>query len=257
MADTPPPERVVCQLRLRLGSEIVECQASIPAARIRLVDLLPTLQGLSNAIVAAAVRQVEREGRAVSCRRGCGACCRQPVPIAEPEAIQLAELIDAMAAERRELIRRRFRDGIERLAAAGLLDAVRGAPGIDDREARQRLGLDYFRQQIPCPFLDDDSCSIHPYRPLACREYLVTSDPAQCSAPGPDAIDRVALPAKLSVALYRFGDGAGEGRPRWVPLLLALEWAASHRDACTRRSRGRRLFQRFVRLLSTDPSLAR
>ena len=253
MADTPQPERVVCELRLRLGGEIVECEASIPAARIRLVDLLPTLQGFTNAIVAAAVRQVERLGRTVSGRKGCGACCRQPVPIAEAEAVQLAELVDAMPPERRERIRRRFRDGIERLAAAGLLDAVRAAPSTDAREARERLGLDYLRQQIPCPFLDDESCSIHPHRPLACREYLVTSAPAHCSAPGPSKIDRVALPAKLSVALYRFGDGAAEARPRWLPLLFALEWAASHPDACTRRSRGRRLFQRFLRLLSTDP----
>ena len=239
MADTPQPERVVCELRLRLGGEIVECEASIPAARIRLVDLLPTLQGFTNAIVA--------------CRNGGGACCRQPVPIAAAEAVQLAELVDAMPPERRERIRRRFRDGIERLAAAGLLDAVRAAPSTDAREARERLGLDYLRQQIPCPFLDDESCSIHPHRPLACREYLVTSAPAHCSAPGPSKIDRVALPAKLSVALYRFGDGAAEARPRWLPLRFAREWAASHPDACTRRSRGRRLFQRFLRLLSTDP----
>jgi hypothetical protein len=33
----------------------------------------------------------------------------------------------------------------------------------------------YFLQGVACPFLEAESCGIHPDRPLACREYLVTS----------------------------------------------------------------------------------
>jgi Fe-S-cluster containining protein len=36
---------------------------------------------------------------------------------------------------------------------------------------------------MPCPFLEDESCSIHPDRPLVCREYLVTSPAELCAGP--------------------------------------------------------------------------
>ena len=40
------------------------------------------------------------------------------------------------------------------------------------------LGREYFQLGIPCPFLEEESCSIYHDRPITCREYLVTSPPA-------------------------------------------------------------------------------
>jgi Fe-S-cluster containining protein len=115
-----------------------------------------------------------------------------------------------------------------------------------DADAQRQVGVLYFRQGIPCPFLDGESCSIHPHRPLSCREYLATSPADHCSTPEQSKVERVELPGKVSHALYRFGDGSGSDAPRWVPLLFALDWVAQHPDAHRRRRRGPRLFEAFL-----------
>ncbi|MBM3748571.1 MAG: YkgJ family cysteine cluster protein, partial [Acidobacteria bacterium] len=95
-------------------------------------------------------------------------------------------------------------------------------------EARRRIGEEYIRLALPCPFLEAESCSIYPHRPLACREYLVTSSAEGCRTPGPETIRKVPLPVKFSEILYTFGDGFGAQSSRWLPLVLALDWTARH-----------------------------
>ncbi len=246
------------QVRLRLGDEVLDVRETLPSQPLRLADIVPALQGLADVVVGAAARQAERQGRKVSCRAGCGACCRQPVPVAEAEAVYLAELVEAMPAEAGARVRCRFETALAALAQAGCLEAVRRLPRIADEDERRRIGIAYFRLQIPCPFLEDEACSIHPSRPLACREYLVTSPPAQCARPEA-GVERVAFPVKPSHLLYRFGDGAGGDKARWLPLVLALEWAARGRRRAARRFPGTQLFEGFVRQLAGErkPALAR
>lgn len=93
------------------------------------------------------------------------------------------------------------------------------------------MGRDYFALGVPCPFLEDESCSIHPERPLTCREYLVTSPAEHCAKPTPVAVEGVHLPGSLWMAFARLCDPSPEAEPiGWVPLVLAPEWAASHRE---------------------------
>ena len=115
---------------------------------------------------------VERSGASISCRAGCGACCRQVVPITETEARHVRDLVEAMPEPRRQQIRERFAAGRQRLEDAGLLETFQHPTEIPDRVA---AGMEYFRLGIACPFLEDESCSIHPDRPLSCREYLVAN----------------------------------------------------------------------------------
>jgi hypothetical protein len=101
----------------------------------------------------------------------------------------------------------------------------------------------YFNVGIACPFLDDESCSIHPDRPLACREYLVTSPAENCSHPAEDNLSPVPLPARVAAAVRNAdrqltSDGTG-----WVLLALAPDWAASHPEPPPRP--GPVLFQEF------------
>ncbi len=82
----------------------------------------------------------------------------------------------------------------------------------------RNLAAEYFRLRIPCPFLEDERCGIHPVRPLACREYLVTSPPAACAGVG--RVDRVAVPGRLSQRMEQ----DESGRANWIPLVLAPQW---------------------------------
>jgi hypothetical protein len=93
---------------------------------------------------------------------------------------------------------------------------------------RLELALAYFALGIACPFLEDEACSIHPDRPLSCREYLVTSPASECARPTAETVKRVPMPVKVSLALFHSGKEAGAREARWVPLILALEWAGSH-----------------------------
>ena len=70
-------------------------QRAVPAA-----EVVPALQGLVNAVVEAA-----EMGKAISCRKGCGACCRQLVPVSRTEGERLLQVVEAMPAERRETLR--------------------------------------------------------------------------------------------------------------------------------------------------------
>jgi Fe-S-cluster containining protein len=235
---------------LKFGGNTVSARIQVPAEPIRPVDLLPVLHELDDALIGAAV-----EGKHISCRAGCGACCRQMVPISETEARYLSDLIASMPEERKERVTRRFAQAMELLASSGLLDRLLVA-AASDAEERHRLGLEYFRLGLPCPFLEDESCSIHPHRPASCREYLVTSPAENCSTPRAGDIAMVDLPAQVSRVLYRFGDGRGEEPARWMPLPLLLDWVAEHREDTQPEIPGTELFANFMnKLVKKKPAV--
>ena len=233
MADLPPIRLAAAadgpmaqgKVRLPLGEDRLEVEVVEPSGPTSLEALLPVFQGLANAMTDIGVRRAEAAGERVSCRAGCGACCRQAVPISEPEARALARLVEALPEPRRGELRARFEAALTELAAAGLLERLE-ALDLGDADDVTAFGTAYLRARVPCPFLEAESCSIHPERPLACREYLVTSDPAQCAFPARDRVKGVELPGQASRALQHIGRAATPtGR---MLLVQALDWA---RDA--------------------------
>jgi Fe-S-cluster containining protein len=218
------------KLNLKFGESRRAVTIKAPAKSLPRSELLPILQAFDNEVVTLAEEESARQGKRISCCAGCGACCRQFVPIAESEAHHLAAVVERMPSPRREEIKRRFADGLAAYEQAGIRDRLASADQLPDEASRGEFGLAVFRIGVACPFLESESCGIYPDRPLACREFLVTSPAVNCQNPGPDNIERVPLPAQLSEALYRFGS-RGERQPaRWMPLMLALEYAAEHRQ---------------------------
>ena len=132
---------------------------------------------------------------------------------------------------RRREVRARFERARGRLAEAGLLSKLENREGFAKEEIAS-FGLAYFHLGIPCPFLEEESCSIHADRPISCREYLVTSPAVNCADPKPGTIDQVELPGKVWTALARAGSADPPARfIPWVPLVLAPDWASAHPDA--------------------------
>src|SRR4051812_30585124 len=158
-------------VRLNVASHPLHLRLTVPTGPTPIRDLLPLFHGLTNLVVDIAEKNVEQQGEHVSCRAGCGACCRQIVPISESEAHAVSTLVDDMPEPRRSRVKERFAAGVKRMAEAGMLKRLRK---IEKESDAVELGLTYFRVGVPCPFLEDESCSIHKDRPLACREYLVT-----------------------------------------------------------------------------------
>jgi Fe-S-cluster containining protein len=246
-----PADRVTFATDLRVGDEVLHVTGSVPRGDARVADLLPAFQRFTDAVTAAATRRVEADGARISCRAGCGACCRQLVPIGEAEARRLAEVVAAMPAERQAHVRARFAAALAALERDGLLERLRHPETIDSVRA---VGLEYFARGVACPFLEDESCSIHPERPASCREYLVTSPPERCADPGPGRIALVPLPARVSQAIHRLREEGGDGRARWVPLVLALEWAAAHAAAPPPMASGMAILERFMAALAGSTS---
>src|SRR3954447_24942564 len=98
-----------------------------------------------------------------------------------------------------------------------------------DEEQRKKIEPGYFALGMACPFLEDESCSIHPDRPIACREYLVTSPAENCSHPSAETVRCVKPPRSIWAQLARFDSvEPGAEHLRWVPLIVAPEWAENH-----------------------------
>jgi Fe-S-cluster containining protein len=214
---------VTGKVELSIGGTRLQLELNVPSAPTPATKLLPLFHSVADAVVDIACKNVESEGKSISCSKGCGACCRQLVPISAVEARRLRQLLDELPQPRAAEVRARFAAARERLADAGLLEALLEPQRIGDEQV-QAFGLAYFARGIACPFLEDESCSIHSERPVACREYLVTSPAPHCARPTADSVDRVKMPAKVGSAVRRLQP------PAWVPLIVAPEWADAHPD---------------------------
>jgi Fe-S-cluster containining protein len=208
-------------IKLTQGPDGAKLSFSCPdqTSQVPLSDLLPALRSLTNGVVQAAVQRETDAGRSISCQAGCGACCRQLVPLTLTEARQMPALIAGLDAAHRDRVLARFEDARRRFAASGLWDQL---DGLEARSADERMELSmrYFHEGVACPFLEDDSCSIHPDRPLICRQYLVTSPAGNCRDPSPETIVRVALAADVKKALLRI-EARDPAQPGFVPLVRA------------------------------------
>src|SRR5215831_6164781 len=108
------------RIELTVFDRPVVVEGQVPAGQVRPDELLPFMYVADNAVTAVAVGKAEREGKEVSCRKGCSACCRaQPVPITPAEAHAIARLVDALPEPRRTEVRARFAERVTRLKAAG------------------------------------------------------------------------------------------------------------------------------------------
>jgi len=256
MAETTPSDAqdfVTAQVDLQVAGTRVQFALTVPTAPVSPGAILPVFQTLSEAIQADVASGLEEEGKRISCRAGCGACCRQLVPITKIEARYLAELVDSMPEPRQSEIRSRFAEVIRRLEEAGILETLRHPEWVLP-ETKEKLGLTYFGLGIPCPFLENESCSIYENRPLVCREYLVTSPPEHCANPAGKLVEGVKLLVGMSGFLARFAESAPPGPGSGVVLPLALEWAASHPDESPARP-GPEWVERLFRMVAGESAL--
>jgi len=110
----------------------VRGRVAVDTGPMGLVDLVPTALELTNILVDRARRREEKEGRRISCRAGCGVCCRQMVPLSAPEAFYLADLMDSISANRRKEVLKRFGGIVEELERQNLIDELLDPDYCDD-----------------------------------------------------------------------------------------------------------------------------
>src|SRR5262249_28215730 len=74
-------------VELKIEGQPKRIEFEMPEGEVRPAELLPVLRQFSNVMVEAAEAAATEP---ISCTKGCGACCRQLVPIREMEARRLA-----------------------------------------------------------------------------------------------------------------------------------------------------------------------
>jgi Fe-S-cluster containining protein len=138
------------------NSEVLSRRVRFPEDEARLAWLPALLDAyaIADTGVAVAVREEEKKRRKkLACGRGCGNCCahQKDLPVYPHELV-----------------------GIYWYAAEKMITPARDI--LRDRLARSAAGA-------ACPFLIDSACSIHPVRPVGCRQFNVFTTPC---APGED-----------------------------------------------------------------------
>lgn len=247
MPDGPPT--ATAQFSIAGDHWRFEGRATVPVGPTRVDTMLPLARSIADRVVLETTRAVEAAGRQVSCRKGCGACCRTLVAVSEIEARRVHALIETLPEPRRAEIRARVADAERRLAQAGLLETLRHPEDMTGQEYEDIMSP-YFRLGIPCPFLEQESCSIYAERPITCREFLVTSPAEHCARVDSAGVVRVRLPLRVFNAVARWNVPPSDHvRERWVPLILAPQWAEAHPEEPPPRP-GTELLEEFLRHLS-------
>lgn len=239
---------VLFSVELETATGPLRGRVAIDPGPMRLADLVPSACELTEVLHARAAAREESAGRCISCGPACGACCRQMVPLSPPEALHLAEQVRALPEPRRAEIRARFEAIGAELERQGLVEPLLQPPD-EGEDPGPAVALRYFRLGLPCPFLEAESCSIHPERPVACREYSVTTPARWCADPFRNPVRRVPMPVPLSAPLARLTARLTGGRARLVPLTLAPRFSDEHPELRERTWPGPELFQAFLEAL--------
>jgi Fe-S-cluster containining protein len=260
-AQSPSPGVGTVEFTLKVQNARLQVRAELPEGPVRPAVLLPILQNLSDSMAEIAVQSAAQLGETLSCREGCGACCRQAVPITPVEALALADWLEEQPEERRAVLRERFHGAAARLEEAGIAQQIRASGAATgsglSRETAHELGLRYFGLGLACPFLEEERCTIHAIRPLRCREYLVVSPAEHCAHPATKEVVGIKPPVLLSQILARW-DANGDPQPRPLILLALLEeWIAEHPAEEDRAHRtSPELLKEFLQAFAQDASAA-
>jgi Fe-S-cluster containining protein len=225
-----PQPVVIANVELTVNGKRVAMQIRVPAGKVRPAELLPMYRGLSERLTALAVRDAEAAGHRITCKKGCGACCRQLVPISALEARELVKLVERMPEPRRSEIKARFAAARRRLESE-LPDLMPQLLHPQDFPPAAVRGLEerYFPLGIACPFLEDESCSIHGDRPIACREYLVVTPVEYCAGSDGTKVRAVTPPGgPIYAGIAASERTPGGNRVGWVHLVLAPDFVAEH-----------------------------
>lgn len=240
------PKHDDATVHLTVFGEDHELTCRVRVGQATPLDLLLPARALSDRLTELSTEHAASQGKTVTCARGCAACCRHLIPISSIEARALADLVGALPPAKRDAVRARFAQAIARMEAEGLLDpsAKKGRSALTAREGEatwDRVSRRYFELWIDCPFLENEACVIYEDRPMACREYQVTSPPELCNRFDP-RIEGTERPVRMSEVLASTAAAVTSLPSASIPLALALEWAEQHGGPLRARKDGEALF---------------
>ena len=177
--------------------------------RLPWLSLLLDAYAIADTGVAIAIRNTEKKQKKLACGKGCGNCCvhQKDLPLYPHEIVGIYWYVsEKISGPTRDLLRNRL-----------TVDAAVSG----------------------CPFLIDNSCAIHPVRPIGCRQFNVFTAPCAVGEdpyytrrddvlqPDPDYLDRAFAAVLPFYNLKREGDVPGAIRTIRAQImnLLSFDWS--------------------------------
>ena len=218
MSTAPPSERFTIDIQTPAGP--IQATVAIPTGFVPLTAIIPLMHKIGSEAQDLALDTVTKAGHQVSCQKGCAACCRMMIPLAPPEALALHTYIDSLEPSRRATCLARLESIQANLKEAGLDEPLQQV-AFSDRQASDELleplNQAYYALRLPCPFLEDEVCSIYDHRPSACRELLVTSPPERCQDFANQEIQSISVPIRMGTVLSHLWSTLFQGPIRLIP----------------------------------------
>ena len=255
--ETPSVERFEIALNTPAGR--VNTVLDVPTGFVPITSIVPVTRRLGEEMLKLEEVHARETGRSISCQMGCAACCRMLVPLSPPEAFALQDYVDQLPADRRSTLHQKVMESRTILTSHGVwgrLQAVADATHPIPDDQLEPLNRDYYALRHPCPFLENEMCSIYEARPAACRELLVTSPAALCDNLVENPVTALPVPVRIGTLLGLLWANLTDSAPRLIPLPLALDWARQHRNQAARTWTGSHLIDQMLdkmwRLLSRE-----
>ena len=228
---TPFVERFEIALNTPAGR--LTTALDVPTGFVPITAIVPVARRLGEEAMQLEERHAKDTGQSISCRMGCAACCRMMVPVSPPEAFALRDYVEQLPGDQRDRIFTRLAETKNVLQKQGLLnrlhDVANASKPIPDEEL-DPVNRAYYALRLPCPFLENELCSIYEARPAACRELLVTSPAELCSDIVGNPVRPLPVPIRIGTVLGLVWASLTQSSPRLIPLPLALDWANRHRQ---------------------------
>lgn len=209
----------------------------VPTGFIPITAIVPVTRRLGEEAAQLEVQRAGAAGQTISCQMGCAACCRMLVPLSPPEAFALREYVEQLPENRRAHLLTRLSETKDRLTEAGLWDRLNSVAEADrpiPDEELDPLNRSYYAVRIPCPYLENEMCSIYEARPAACRELLVTSPAELCQDLVQNPVTPLPVSMRIGSILGLVWGALTNSPPRLIPLPMAIEWAERHEEESRR-----------------------
>jgi len=234
------------EVAVKTPAGLLTTPVEVPTGFVPVTEIVPLMRRIGEQAEALEERKSIAAGEAISCKKGCAACCRMLVPVSAPEAFALKDMIAKMPAGRRQATVMNVAAARSRLERAGLLarltEIAETSRQLSDEEM-EPLNRDYYALRMPCPFLENEVCSIYEDRPAACRELLVTSPAELCQDMVNNPVRPLPVPVRMSTVLGLLWSELSGGPARLIPLPVALDWAERHATEGARTWKGTSLFE--------------
>jgi len=242
----------IVDLALDIFGEALHIQIAYRDCQATLADIMPVARLLSSKIIQIALSNLHCNGVTVPCAKGCIAhCCSFLVPLSVPELFQLKDDIIAMPQSQRKRIVRKSTLAarcILKSPPPGIFADKSENPSYNETERIPLISHWYANLELACPFLNEPekTCGIYNHRPLACREYFVTTHPSQCARGSSDA-DIVELPVSITEVLGQMTSNLEyytEAEAVMAPLVLL--WCQNNMSRAKRSWPAKQLVENFV-----------